>query len=132
MGHRSPRALAAAMSRTVTRRAARPPYSGSGVAVRALVAAVPESPACAVIWKPPCLEAPLRRTRAPRSCHAPGEAGYPVDRVRAERATRTERTGEAHAADQAGARLRPAREGRDRPGDRPWCLERRRRGAERR
>jgi hypothetical protein len=33
----------------VTRRCARPPYSGSGAVVRALVAAMPEPPACAVI-----------------------------------------------------------------------------------
>src|SRR5215831_14792053 len=54
MGHFSPRALAAAMSRTVTRRGARPPYSGSGIVardgvVRAVVAATPESPAGAVM-----------------------------------------------------------------------------------
>src|SRR6202043_1151270 len=38
------------MSRTVMRRGVRPPYSGSGVVVRVLVAAMAESPACAVIW----------------------------------------------------------------------------------
>src|SRR5690349_9076850 len=56
IGHFSPRALAAARSRTVTRRPACPPYSASRgwgspwFPVRCLVAAVPESPAIAVIW----------------------------------------------------------------------------------
>src|SRR6202012_2083395 len=45
MGHFSPRALAAAMSRTVTRRLALPPYrgSGAGLLVRSPVAATPDA-----------------------------------------------------------------------------------------
>src|SRR5579859_4289943 len=45
MGHFSPRAFAAAMSRTVTRRVAVPPYSGSGV-VRGPVAAIVTAVSC--------------------------------------------------------------------------------------
>src|SRR5262249_21539080 len=48
IGHFSPRALAAARSRTVTRRFAPPPNRGS--AVRAFVAAASELLLCAFIW----------------------------------------------------------------------------------
>jgi hypothetical protein len=50
MGHFSPRAFAAAMSRTVTRRFVVAPYRGS--AVRALVAASPELDGDAFIENP--------------------------------------------------------------------------------
>src|SRR5437899_5494558 len=55
------------MSRTVTRRDVRPPYSGSGAVVRALVAATPESPAGAVIRN-------LHASR--RTCGVPGHLDH--------------------------------------------------------
>src|ERR1022692_1418198 len=72
MGHFSPRALAAAMSRTVTRRPALPPYSGSAsAAVRWLVAAVPWSSRCDVIWV-------LHVSRRP--CGVPGPLDHDMRR----------------------------------------------------